>query len=290
MCHLALISDDGGFVYQSEFSLIDTYHQFLLDVSAQLSKAKQCARFDGYIGICLPGHLDPQTGLVSTPSLSIINKKPLKSDLQAALNHGIKIANFGHCLAKTASLEAEYQDYQMIFALVMDANNVFGGLIAGGQLINGAHGLCGNWGHISLPWPVDYELDGRICECGRTGCLAHFTSLSGLSYDYQMLTGTSVTADQIISQAHHGDIIAESAMQVAEDRLARGLAMVINLLDPELIILSGLLAKESRIYVNIPRKWPGYVQMKPIKTRLAHLNLDIPPHHHLLKGAAFLAA
>ncbi len=136
---------------------------------------------------------------------------------------------------------------------------------------------------------MDCETDGRVCICGRTGCLEHFVSLEGLSYDYELLTGSKLTAEKIIEQADSGDIIAESAIQVLEDRIARGLAMVIGLLDPNVIFIGGVLAESQRMITNIPRKWPGYLRASVDSDILVTLRNSYPRQHHLyLHGAAHL--
>jgi len=128
-----------------------------------------------------------------------------------------------------------------IFALSLD-QSVSGGIIVSDKLLSRPYGLAGDGGHLSLPWPVDYELEGRMCVCGRTGCIEHFVSLEGLSHDYELLTGNKLTAENIIKQTETGEIVAESAMQVIEDRISRGLSMVIGLLDPDIFLISGMIA------------------------------------------------
>ena len=138
-------------------------------------------------------------------------------------------------------------------------------------------------------WPVDYEMEGRICICGRTGCIEHFISLKGLSHDYELLTGNKLTAENIIKQAQTGDIVAESTLQVLEDRISRGLAMVIGLLDPDIILIGGILAESERLFTNIPRKWPGYIRASVNSDILVPLRSSHPcPDHLYLHGAAHL--
>ena len=164
-----------------------------------------------------------------------------------------------------------------------------GGSIVSDKLLSGPHGLAGDWGHLSLPWPVDYEMEGRICICGRTGCLEHFVSLEGVSHDYKLLTGNKLTAEDIIKRAETGDIVAESVMQVLEDRVSRGLAMVIGLLDPDMIVMGGVLAESEQLFTNIPRKWPGYIRSSVNSSILVPLRTSNPcPDHLYLHGAAHL--
>ncbi len=154
-----------------------------------------------------------------------------------------------------------------------------------GRLVTGQNGLAANIGHISLPWPVDFELDGQICWCGKTGCLTQCISCSGVEADFRRLTSDKASVEQIIQRATTGDFMAESVIQVLEDRIARSLALICNLLDPDVIILGGYLASLDRLYDNIPRKWPGYSTAVSLKTPLIRAEND---HHSRLYGAAML--
>ncbi|MGB1545845.1 MAG: ROK family protein, partial [Candidatus Puniceispirillaceae bacterium] len=234
------------------------------------------------------GHETTSTGMIASLHHPLIAQKTLRRDLQAALNHSVLVASDGQCLAVAARSMLQLDNKLTIFALSLD-QSVCGGIIVSDKLLSGPHGLAGDWGHLSLPWPVDYELEGRKCVCGRTGCLEHFVSLEGLSHDYELLTGNKLTAENIIKQAETGDIVAESAMQVIEDRISRGLAMVIGLLDPDIILIGGMLAKSERLFTNIPRKWPGYIRSSVNSDILVPLRTSNPcPDHLYLHGAAHL--
>ena len=219
----------------------------------------------------------------------LIAQKMLRRDLQAILNHPVLVASDGQCMAVAAKTRLQLDSKPTIFALSLD-HFVCGGIIVADRLLCGPHGLAGEWAHLSLPWPVDYEMDGRLCNCGRTGCLEHFVSLEGLSYDYELLAGQKLTAENIIEQAKIGDIVAETAMQIVEDRTARGLAMVIGLLDPDIILIGGALAESERLFKNIPRKWPGYIRASINSDILVPLRNSHPcPDHVYLDGAAHLS-
>ena len=172
--------------------------------------------------------------------------------MQAALNHSILIVSDGQYFYVTASSARELDIKLTIFALSLD-QSVCGGIIVSDKLLSESHGLARDWGNLSLPWPVDYEMEGRVCVRGRTGCLKHFVSLKSLSYNYNLLTGNKLTAESIIEQAETGDIVAESAMQVLEDRISRGLAMVISLLEPDVILFGDMLAESEQLFTIIPR-------------------------------------
>ena len=143
-----------------------------------------------------------------------------------------------------------------------------GGIVIDQKIVGGVNGIAGEWGHVPLPWPVDYEYDGHDCWCGRTGCLETYISGTGLEHDYFRIANETATAKEIIAKAEAGDIVADSVIQVLEDRIGRGLAMIINILDPDAIVLGGGLSNIDRLYTNVPRKWPGYVFSKSIDTKL----------------------
>ena len=151
--------------------------------------------------------------------------------------------------------------------------------------MKGAHGAAGNWAHLQLPSPVPHELDGRHCWCGRSGCLETFLSESGFEDDYERITGERQDAASIAAAAAAGDIVADSVVQVLEDRLGRATATMISLFDPQMIVLGGMVPLPERLATRLPRKWPGYVQISRSRTRLA---VSKSGGDALLKGAVML--
>ena len=286
---IAVITDDGDFVYSSSFKPADTYSELLLQLGSALKHCLDKHDVKLPIGVSVKGHETISTGMITSLYHPLIAQKTLRRDLQALLNHSVLVASDGQCLAVAARSILQLDNKLTIFALSLD-QSVCGGIIVSDKLLSGPHGLAGDWGHLSLPWPVDYELEGRICVCGRTGCLEHFVSPEGLSHDYELLTGKKLTAENIIKQAETGDIVAESAMQVLEDRISRGLAMVIGLLDPDIILIGGMLAESERLFKNIPRKWPGYIRSSVNSGILVPLRTSNScPDHLYLHGAAHLS-
>ena len=286
--NIAVISDDGDFIYSSSFKPADTYSKLLVQLESELKHYLDKYDIQSPVGMSVKGHEITSTGMITSVHHPLIAQKTLRRDLQAVLNHPVLVASDGQCLAVAARSMLQLDNKLTIFALSLD-QSVCGGIIVSDKLLSGPHGLAGDWGHLSLPWPVNHELEGRICVCGRTGCLEHFVSSEGLSHDYELLTGNKLTAENIIKQAETGDIVAESAMQVLEDRIARGLAMVIGLLDPEIILIGGILAKSERLFTNIPRKWPGYIRSSVNSDILVPLRTSNPcPNHLYLQGAAHL--
>ena len=284
---IAVITDDGDFIYKREFPASDSYPELLQGLAAAVLAACTEYETDTAIGICVQGHEYPADGLVKSLHHPLIDGHPLRRDLQAVLNRPVLVASEGQCLASATRQYPRFSGKATVFALSLNSF-VCGGIMSGDRLLCGPHGLAGDWGHLSLPWPVDFELDGRECFCGKTGCLEHFISLPGLAHDYEMLTGSSLSAEDIIRQAGKGDIVAESALQVIEDRIARGLAMVIGLLDPDVIVVGGVLSEQQRLFTNIPRKWPGYIRTSLVSDLLQPVCNAQSADHPYLNGAAHL--
>ena len=190
-------------------------------------------------------------------SAPVLANLDVKSALQASLGRPVD------CIAPAqayALYEASFGAAQTsgVACLLYLDQNVTGGVTFGQTLWKGGNRLAGAWGHMPLGWPVPHELDGRDCWCGRTGCLESFISAKGVEADYLASTETALTVDEIARAASQNDIVAESVLQILDDRVGRATAMLINMLDPDIITLAGRLASLDRLYVNVPRKWPGY--------------------------------
>ena len=190
-------------------------------------------------------------------SAPVLANLDVKSALQASLGRPVD------CIAPAqayALYEASFGAAQTsgVACLLYLDQNVTGGVTFGQTLWKGGNRLAGAWGHMPLGWPVPHELDGRDCWCGRTGCLESFISAKGVEADYLASTETALTVDEIAKATSQNDIVAESVLQVLDDRVGRATAMLINMLDPDIITLAGRLASLDRLYINVPRKWPGY--------------------------------
>jgi fructokinase len=166
-------------------------------------------------------------------------------------------------------------------------DHVCGGVTVGQKLWRGANNIVGAWGHMPLAWLVPHELEGRNCWCGRSGCLEGFLSLGGLENEYFNITQTKPDIQAIANAADVNDLVASSVLQVLDDRIGRTTAAIINMFDSNVIILGGRVAGLNRLYLNVPRKWPGYLLIERNKTQLlkaSHATFAVA------KGAAWLAA
>lgn len=263
----AIIDDSGLFVCRERVSTPKEYGDILKAISGLTETVSEQHGYTGPVGICTPGSMSKKTGLLQGSNSQSLNGRDLRHDLQAALNRPVRISNDANCFALSEAIDGAGAGYETVFGVII-GTGCGGGIVHNKSIISGVNGIGGEWGHTPLPWPVDHEFDGHDCWCGRTGCLETYISGTGLEHDYYRITNDKLNAKNILEKAEKGDIVAESVMQVLEDRIGRGLAMIINILDPDAIILGGGLSNIERLYTNVPRKWPGYVFSNSIETKL----------------------
>ena len=250
----ATLSSGGGFVFYEQIETpahdAGTLCRHIAEL-VQRSAADPTTPVSVAINAGFGGQPSPPN---SAPVLANLD---VKSALQASLGRPVD------CIAPAqayALYEASFGAAQTsgVACLLYLDQNVTGGVTFGQTLWKGGNRLAGAWGHMPLGWPVPHELDGQDCWCGRTGCLESFISAKGVEADYLASTETALTVDEIAKAASQNDIVAESVLQVLDDRVGRATAMLINMLDPDIITLAGRLASLDRLYINVPRKWPGY--------------------------------
>ena len=260
----AAIQPDGGdFVFGQTATMPDGgYREWLTavpDILASVSGIEAATP----VAVAIPGIV--QDGIVKFTPVQHLEGRDLRRDLQSVLSREIWVTSFG---AAFAAWHATSTDDNAPIAALWIGPSCHGGFAVNGRPLTGAHGAAGNWAHLELPSPVPYELDGRHCWCGRTGCLETFLSMRGLEEDYERVSGVQLTAAEIAGAAEASDIVAENIIQIFEDRLGRATATIISLLDPRTIILGGQVPLPDRICERVPRKWPGYVQIDCSDTRL----------------------
>ena len=236
------------------------------------------------VGVGIPGMVSPATGLVKNANSVWLIGRRLQEDLSGALNRSVRLANDADCFTVSEATDGAGVGACSVFGVIL-GTGVGGGFCWQGGLVTGPNAIAGEWGHNPLPWPEDGERPGSDCYCGLKGCLETFLSGPGLERDYQRMTGRHAVPREITERAHAGETEAEAALQRYEGRLARGFAMVINLLDPEVIVLGGGLSNLDRLYRNVPRLWNRWVFSDSVVTKL------IPPVHgdsSGVRGAAWL--
>jgi len=219
------------------------------------------------LGVGTPGSLSRATGLLRNSNSACLNGRPIVADLGARLGCGVVVANDADCFALSEACDGAGQGGAVVFGVIL-GTGVGGGWVVRGRLLDGPNGIAGEWGHNPLPWPRDDERPGPACYCGRTGCIETFLSGPGLARDHALATGAPRGADAIVAAAAAGDAGAQASLARYEDRLARALAHVINVVDPHVIVLGGGLSNVERLYANVPRLWGRHVFSDRVDTKL----------------------
>jgi fructokinase len=212
----------------------------------------------GTVGVGIPGVPAPATGLVKNANSTWLIGRPLVRDLETRVERPVRVANDANCFTLSEATDGAAAGAEVVFGVIV-GTGTGGGIVIGGQVLTGANAIAGEWGHNPLPWPGDDERPGPACYCGRFGCIETFLSGPGLARDYQSQTHTTLTAEEVERRAAAGDPIAEAALARYEARMARALAAIINVIDPDVIVLGGGMSNLARLYESVPRLWGAYV-------------------------------
>ena len=203
------------------------------------------------VGVGMPGTIVPATGLVKNANSTWLNGRAFERDLSHALGRAVRCANDANCLAVSEASDGAAQGAELVFAVIL-GTGCGGGIAAHGRVHVGPNGVGGEWGHNPLPWTKPEELPGPLCYCGQHGCLETWISGTGLANDHARVTGVALSGPEIVAAAEAGDAVAEASLAQLEDRIGRALAAVVNLLDPDVIVVGGGLSKLGRLYTNVP--------------------------------------
>jgi fructokinase/N-acetylglucosamine kinase len=266
----------------------------------------------GTVGVGTPGAISPASGRIKNANSTCLNGQPLQQDLERALNRPIRLANDANCLALSEATDGAAAGAATVFGVIL-GTGVGGGIVVNGQVLTGANAIAGEWGHSPLPyfqfahaqadrastgmhpatgeallhpWPNPRELDAAAaCYCGKKGCIETWLSGRALAADHVRYGGEDLPTHEIAQLAQAGYGPCSATLARYEERLARALAGVINLLDPDVIVLGGGVSNISRLYDTVPRLWPRYVFSDRIDTQL------VPPKFgdsSGVRGAAWL--
>lgn len=240
------------------------------------------------VGVGIPGTISPASGLVKNANSVCLIGQPLADDLSRALGRPVRLANDADCFALSEASDGAGAGARSVFGVIL-GTGVGGGLVYEGRLIQGANAIAGEWGHNPLPWPREWdyldERPGHHCFCGRAGCIETFLAGPGLARDHKLATGREQTPAEIVAAASSGEASASRTLERYCDRLARSLATIINIFDPDVIVLGGGLSNIASLYERVPLLWGGYVLSDRVDTKL------VPPRHgdsSGVRGAAWL--
>ena len=215
---------------------------------------------EGSVGMGIPGMLSSVTGLVKNANSTWLIGRDLKRDLEASLGREVRIDNDANCFALSEAVDGAGKGASVVFGVIL-GTGVGGGIVVDGRVLGGANSIAGEWGHNPLPLPRQADLPLPKCYCGRAGCIETYLSGPGLARDHEVLTGQRLAPEQIVA------LEAESLSRY-EERLARSLASVINVLDPDVIVLGGGMSNVRRLYAEVPRLWGEHVFSDHVATRL----------------------
>jgi fructokinase len=236
----------------------DDYAATIEAIASVVTDLERAASDRGTVGIGIPGTLSPDTGLVKNANSTWLIGRPLKRDLEARLARDVRIANDANCFAVSEATDGAAQGAGVVVGVIV-GTGTGAGIVVHGRVLTGPNGIAGEWGHNPLPWAADEEIPGPPCYCGKHGCVETFLSGPGLTADHERRSGPRLAAGEIAARAAFGEPDAVATMARYEHRMARALAGVINVLDPDVIVLGGGLSNIERLYDNVPRLWSRFV-------------------------------
>jgi fructokinase len=245
----------------------DDYQQTIAAIVALVHDIEREAGGIGTVGIGIPGAVSPATGLVKNANSTWLNGRRLAEDLSHMLGRPVRFANDANCFALSEATDGAAADADVVFGVII-GTGTGGGIVIKRQVVVGRNAVAGEWGHNPLPAPRSGEWPGPACYCGRTGCIETFLSGPGLARDYAASGGAAASAKDIAQRAGAGEMLALASLARYEDRMARALGSVINVLDPDVIVLGGGLSNIDRLYTSVPSLWAPYVFSGDIRTRL----------------------
>ena len=260
------------------------YQAILYTIVKLIRDTEEALGEEGAIGIGAPGAISRVTGLLKNSNSTSLNGRPLLADLRAELRRPVRMSNDANCFALSEARDGAAAGAVCVFGVIV-GTGTGGGIVVNGQVLKGSNAIAGEWGHNPLPWPGPDELPGPPCYCGRAGCIETFLSGPGMARDHEKVTGDGLQPSVIVERASAGDASCEDTLLRYEDRMARSLAHVINILDPDVIVLGGGMSNISRLYETAPRLWVKYVFSDTVDTRL------VSPRHgdsSGVRGAALL--
>lgn len=243
------------------------YQQTLVAVAGLVRDIEQETGRIGTVGVGIPGVISPATGLVKNANSTWLNGRMLGEDLPRLLGRPVRFANDANCFALSEATDGAAAGAEIVFGVII-GTGTGGGIVVNRHVIVGRNAIAGEWGHNPLPSPRAGEWPGAACYCGRCGCIETFLSGPGLARDYEAAGGTILSAFDIARRAASGEPLALASLARYEDRLARALAGIMNIIDPDVIVLGGGLSNIDRLYSSVPNLWSPFVFSDRIRTRL----------------------
>ena len=262
---IALDDRDRELVRRRITTPVGDYEATVRAVAGLVRWLEEATQSRGTVGIGHPGAISPATGLVKNANSVVLNGRRLDEDLSTALGRQVRLANDADCFALSEATDGAAAGAGVVFGVIL-GTGVGGGLVAHGRLLSGPNGIAGEWGHNPLPWPRPDEMPGPACYCGLHGCVETYLSGPAMERDYS--GGRELSSREIVQRIETGDDRAIAVVDRYVDRLARALAVVINIVDPNVIVLGGGMSNIDVLYERVSRIWDSYVFSDRVDTRL----------------------
>ncbi|PTS81610.1 MULTISPECIES: ROK family protein [unclassified Caulobacter] len=254
----AVLSGDDQIIATLRTPTPADYDSAIAAVRDLIDRIEQQVGAKGSVGIGAPGSISPRTGVMRNANATYLNGRTFREDLSVALGRPVRLANDANCLALSEAIDGAAKGARTTFAVIL-GTGCGGGLVVDGKLIEGASGVGGEWGHIPLPWPDATEAAGPQCWCGQRGCVETWVSGSGLRRDFRETTGRDLSGEAILAAAAGGDAVAQAAFDRLAERLGRALAVICNIVDPDVFVLGGGLSNIDALYQRLPGLIAPYV-------------------------------
>jgi fructokinase len=265
---VVVFDDDGSVLWETRVATPrEDYDGTIEAIAVLVAQGEHAVRRSCSIGIGIPGALSPATGLVRNANSTWLIGRPFHQDLERRLGRPVRLANDANCLAVSEAFDGAAAGADVVFAVIL-GTGVGGGVVIGGRVVTGVNAIAGEWGHNPLPWPADDERPGPACYCGKHGCIETFLSGPGLAADYVRCGGPPVRSEDVVARADAGDPVATATLEVWMQRLGRSLASVMNILDPDVIVVGGGLSRIGRLYERVPELWRDWVFADRVDTRI----------------------
>ena len=281
---VALAPDGAELLRRRVVTPRDDYHAILDALTHLVIEAERELGATGSVGIGTPGSISRATGLLRGSNSVCLNGQPIKRDLERSLEREVRITNDANCFALSEATDGAGRGARVVFGAIL-GTGVGAGIVVDGRALDGPNAIAGEWGHNPLPWPKDDERPGPLCFCGHAGCIETWLAGPAIARDHQSATGERASAQEIVARASRGDAGCNATLERYEERLARALAHVINLLDPDAIVLGGGMSNIERLYANVPQRWGAWVFADRVDTRLLR---NVHGDSSGVRGAAWL--
>jgi len=245
----------------------DDYDATLAAIVKLVAELERASGEGASVGIGHPGAVSPSTGLIKNANSTWLNGRPLACDLEATFGRPVRLANDANCFALSEAVDGAGSDAAVVFGVII-GTGTGGGVVVNRTVLTGPNAIAGEWGHNPLPWPREDELPGQECYCGLRGCIETFLSGPGFAREHEQRVGERLDAPAIAAKAKEGDVEAERSLTIYVDRMARSLATIINVLDPDAIVLGGGMSHIDALYERVPKEWGRYVFSDRVDTPL----------------------